>query len=298
MRSYLALLIPISIFIMSCDSQSPSQMTNTGYEYKVYHDASGAIARPGQYVYYFLDVLNDRDSLLQTNRKNPSRAVTMIPLTEDTAGAPLNPIMDVMMMSSVGDSIGLILPKDSIPNLPPQFSNITHIEYKIVVQEIVDEAIYKDRVEKERAEAQILAEQLKEREGDVAELVTSTIKKFNDGSLKNDLKTVEGDLQYLIIEEGTGALAENGTVALAQYYGSKLNGESFDNSFKRGRGFPVNVGAGGVIPGWDKTFPFLKEGDKAFIFIPSDLGYGEMGSPPNIGPNEDLVFYVEIENVQ
>jgi len=298
MRSYLALLFPITLVIMSCGSQSTSQMTKTGYEYKLYHDEAGAIAKPGQYVYYFLDVLNDRDSLIQTNRKNPSRAVTMIPLSEDIAGAPLNPIMDVMMMSSVGDSIGLILPKDSIPNLPPQFSDITHIEYKIVVQEIVDEAVYKDRVEKERAEAQIIAEQLKARESDVADLVTSTIKKYNDGSLKNDLKTVEGDLQYLIIEEGTGPLAENGSVALAQYYGSKLDGESFDNSFKRGRGFPVNVGSGGVIQGWDKTFPYLKEGDKAFIFIPSDLGYGATGSPPNIGPDEDLVFYVEIENVQ
>lgn len=298
MRSYLALLVSISFLLWSCGGGSSAKMTNTGYEYTFYNDASSAVAQPGQYVYYYLDILNDRDSLLQTNRKNPQRSVTMIPLGEDTAGAPPNPIMDVMMLSSVGDSIGLILPKDSIPNLPPQFSDIKHIEYKIVVTEIVDEEVYKQRVDEERAAAQVIAEKLQAREGEVAELVTSTIKKYNSGSLKNDLKTIEGDLKYLIIEEGTGPVAENGTVALAQYYGSKLDGESFDNSFKRGRGYPVNVGGGGVIQGWDKTFPYLKEGDKAFIFIPSDLGYGAMGSPPNIGPNEDLVFYVEIENVQ
>jgi len=284
--------------LLSCGGEPATKMTDTGFEYKFYTDASSELAQPGQYVYYYLDILNDRDSLLQTNRKNPVRSVTMIPTTEATVGAPPNPIMDVMMLSSVGDSIGLILPRDSIPNLPPEFSDIKHIEYKIVIEEIVNEDVYKQRVDEERAEAQILAEKLQAREGEVAELVTSTIKKYNAGSLKNDLKTIDGDLQYLILEEGTGPLAENGTVALAQYYGSKLDGETFDNSFKRGRGYPVNVGSGGVITGWDKAFPFLKEGTKAFIFIPSEFAYKEKGSPPNIGPDEDLVFYVEIENVQ
>lgn len=298
MRSYTLLLFSLSIlFFLACADNSGPKMTDSGYEYRMYKDAPGSIVQPGQFVYFYMDIKNDRDSLIQTNRKNPTQAATMLP-KEEIPNMPPNPIIDVLKLCSVGDSVGIFLPKDSIPNLPPQFSNIKYIEYQLVISEIVDSATYGERMDKERAAAQIVAEQLQAREGEVAELVTSTIKKYNAGSLANDLQTVEGDLKILILEEGTGPLAESGSVALAQYYGSKLDGETFDNSFKRGRGYPVNVGSGGVIQGWDKAFPSLREGSKAFIFIPSDMGYGAMGSPPNIGPNEDLVFYVEIENVQ
>lgn len=296
MRNYNLFLMAICMIMISCSETSSVKMTESGYQYKMYNDSPTEVVQPGQYVYYYLDIFNDRDSLLQTTRKNPNQPITLVPL-EDDASMPPNPIMDVIKLCSVGDSVGIILPKDSIPNLPPQFSDIKHIEYKLVITEAVDEATYKERADKERAAAEVIAQQLQAREGEVAELVGSLIKKYNSGQLDNELQTAEGDLKYLILEEGTGPLAENGTVALAQYYGSKLDGESFDNSFKRGRGYPVNVGAGGVIQGWDKAFPYFKEGTKAMIFIPSDLGYGEMGSPPNIGPNEDLVFYVEIEDV-
>ncbi len=296
MRNYIVILLASCMIIVSCSESSSLKMTDSGYQYKFYKDSSTEIVQPGQYVYYYLDIFNDRDSLLQSTRKNPNQPITLIPLEDDPAMPP-NPIMDVIKLCSVGDSVGIILPKDSIPNLPPQFSDIKHIEYKVVITEAVDEATYQERADKERAAAEVIAQQLQAREGEVAELVSSLIKKYNDGQLDNELQTAEGELKYLILEEGAGANAENGTVAVAQYYGAKLNGESFDNSFKRGRGYPVNVGAGGVIQGWDKAFPFFKEGTKAMIFIPSDLAYGEMGSPPNIGPNEDLVFYVEIEEV-
>lgn len=297
MPNYIVFLVALSMTVLSCSESAPAvNMTESGYQYKVYKDKPGEIVQPGQYVYYYLDIYNDRDSLLQSTRKNPNQPITLIPKEEDAA-LPPNPIIDVIKLSSVGDSMGIILPKDSIPNLPPQFSDIKHIEYKVSITEAIDEATYQERADKERAAAEVIAQQLQERESEVAELVGSLIKKYNAGQLDNELQTAEGELKYLVLEEGTGPLAENGTVAVAQYYGSKLNGESFDNSFKRGRGYPVNVGAGGVIQGWDKSFPYLKQGSKAMLFIPSNLAYGEMGSPPNIGPNEDLVFYVEIESV-
>lgn len=296
MRNYIILTLALSMGVLSCSETSAPKMTESGYQYNVYKDSPGELVQPGQYVYYFLDIFNDRDSLLQSTRNNPNQPITLIPQENDPAMPP-NPIMDVIKLCSVGDSVGIILPKDSIPNLPPQFSDIKHIEYKIVITEAVDEATYQERADKERAAAEVIAQQLQAREGEVAELVGSMIKKYNAGQLDKELQTAEGELKYIIIEEGTGPLAENGKVALAQYYGSKLNGETFDNSFKRGRGYPVNVGAGGVIEGWDKAFPFLRQGSKAMLFIPSEMAYKEMGSPPNIGPNEDLVFYVEIEQV-
>jgi FKBP-type peptidyl-prolyl cis-trans isomerase len=53
-----------------------------------------------------------------------------------------------------------------------------------------------------------------------------------------------------------------------------------------------------VIPGWDEGISLLKEGAKATLFIPSELGYGEQGAPPVIPPNSELIFYVELQKVQ
>ena len=53
-----------------------------------------------------------------------------------------------------------------------------------------------------------------------------------------------------------------------------------------------------VIAGWDEGFGLLNPGTKATLFIPSDLGYGERGSPPVIPAGADLIFYVELESVR
>ena len=71
----------------------------------------------------------------------------------------------------------------------------------------------------------------------------------------------------------------------------------FDNSLSRGMPFSFALGRGMVIPGWDEGIALLKEGGKAFLFVPPALGYGEAGSPPVIPANSELIFYVELEKV-
>ncbi len=284
--------------IWSCGDTAGKKMTESGYEYQIYSDKAGDIAQPGQYVYFNLDILNDQDSVLQTYRNNPQIPVVQIPLEGDVAPGPANPIMDVLAMCSVGDSAGMFLPKDSIPQLPPQFAGYPFFEYRVSVVDILNEEEYKTKIEAEQKKAQEAAVILQAREADVAEMIKSTINKYNKNQLGDDLKIIEGDLKYVLHEEGTGPQIENGKVVLAQYYGAKLDGEEFDNSFKRGRGYPFTVGNRAVIAGWDVGFTALREGSKATLFIPAEMAYGEAGSPPNIAPNTDLVFYVEIEQVQ
>jgi FKBP-type peptidyl-prolyl cis-trans isomerase len=66
----------------------------------------------------------------------------------------------------------------------------------------------------------------------------------------------------------------------------------FDSSVQRGQPAEFNVGQ--VIPGWTMALQKMKVGDKWMIYIPSDLAYGERGSRGAIGPNEVLVFEVEL----
>jgi FKBP-type peptidyl-prolyl cis-trans isomerase FkpA/FKBP-type peptidyl-prolyl cis-trans isomerase FklB len=79
------------------------------------------------------------------------------------------------------------------------------------------------------------------------------------------------------------------------YEGRLIDGTVFDSSIKRGEPatFPLN----GVIRGWTEGFQLFKEGTKATLYIPSDLGYGAAGSPPKIGPNQTLIFDIELIKV-
>jgi peptidylprolyl isomerase len=100
------------------------------------------------------------------------------------------------------------------------------------------------------------------------------------------------------IEKGTGATAEAGKQVTVQYVGiSFLNGRQFDASWDRGEPFSFQLGSGGVIPGWDQGVEGMKVGGRRQLVIPPDLAYGPQGSPPSIGPNETLVFVIDLLSV-
>ena len=100
------------------------------------------------------------------------------------------------------------------------------------------------------------------------------------------------------IEVGTGTEAKAGDLVTVQYVGvSWSTGEEFDASWDRGEPFQFTLGAGEVIPGWDRGVEGMKEGGRRRLVIPPALGYGAQGSPPAIKPNETLVFVVDLEQV-
>ena len=101
------------------------------------------------------------------------------------------------------------------------------------------------------------------------------------------------------IEKGTGATAEAGKQVTVQYVGiSFVNGRQFDASWDRGEPFSFQLGSGGVIQGWDQGVEGMKVGGRRQLVIPPDLAYGPEGSPPSIGPNETLVFVIDLLSVQ
>jgi peptidylprolyl isomerase len=97
------------------------------------------------------------------------------------------------------------------------------------------------------------------------------------------------------LERGTGAGAKSGDKVTVQYAGVGFNtGKEFDASWNRGEPFEFQLGAGQVIPGWDKGVEGMKVGGRRELIIPPELAYGASGSPPSIGPNETLVFVVDL----
>ena len=97
---------------------------------------------------------------------------------------------------------------------------------------------------------------------------------------------------------GKGAEAVAGKKVSVQYVGvSYATKQQFDASWDRGQPFSFILGEGDVIKGWDQGVPGMKVGGRRQLVIPPDLAYGARGAPPAIGPNETLVFVVDLLSV-
>ena len=118
---------------------------------------------------------------------------------------------------------------------------------------------------------------------------------LEENAKKTDVKTTASGLQYTIIEPGKGKAPKATDTVEVHYAGKLLDGKEFDSSYKRGQSisFPLS----GVIPGWTEGLQLVKEGGKIRLFIPSNLAYGSHGSPGAIGPDETLIFDVELIKV-
>lgn len=106
------------------------------------------------------------------------------------------------------------------------------------------------------------------------------------------IKELEGGLQYKVVTEGEGASPSAEDTVAVHYTGKLTNGDVFDSSVERGQ--PAKFPVGRVIQGWQMALQKMKVGSKWMLYIPPELAYGENGSPPKIGPNEVLVFEVEL----
>jgi peptidylprolyl isomerase len=133
-----------------------------------------------------------------------------------------------------------------------------------------------------------------------AESGESTEKQSSGGEKTKPKVTVPSgpppkQLEIKEIEKGTGATAKTGDEALVQYVGVGYESEEeFDSSWSRSEPFPITLGAGGVIPGWEQGIPGMKVGGRRELIIPANLAYGPQGSPPVIGPNETLIFVIDL----
>ncbi|MGI9088507.1 MAG: FKBP-type peptidyl-prolyl cis-trans isomerase N-terminal domain-containing protein [Chthoniobacterales bacterium] len=113
---------------------------------------------------------------------------------------------------------------------------------------------------------------------------------------KEGVKTTPSGLQYKVLKEGSGESPRESDTVVTNYRGTLINGTEFDSSYKRNQPatFPVNR----VIKGWTEALQMMKPGSKYQLFIPPNLAYGERGAGGDIGPNETLIFEVELLSVK
>ena len=115
---------------------------------------------------------------------------------------------------------------------------------------------------------------------------------------EDEYVTTDSGLQYVDLEEGSGAEVQEGQPVTVRYTGWLAeDGTQFDSSYSRGEPFSFIPGAGQVIPGWEEGVVGMREGGRRQLLIPPELGYGEQGAGGVIPPNAALIFLVEVVEV-
>ena len=140
-------------------------------------------------------------------------------------------------------------------------------------------------------------QQEKVRQNDAAETGRPRGEAFQaEYSQRQGVVATASGLQYRVIETGKGRSPGPADTVVVHYVGRLIDGTEFDSS--RARGTPATFSLGGIIPGWQEALQLMREGDTWEVVIPSELAYGARGAGTSIGPNETLVFEIELISVK
>jgi FKBP-type peptidyl-prolyl cis-trans isomerase len=214
-------------------------------------------------------------------------------------------IASVLMLMSPGDSVICLVDAKSMFDytkkpLPDYIKPGDLVQYNIRLVSIKP----KEEIQKERETA--MAKALQSQETDANKQIAdedAALKTYFDTRHITPIKTASG-LYYSIQKEGSGTQAKYGDTVLMNYRGNLLDGTVFDSNIDSAffHVQPLNfvLGTGRVIKGWEEGITYLKEGSKAFFYIPSRLAYGTQSrpasaaNPKGIPANSVLIFEVEL----
>jgi FKBP-type peptidyl-prolyl cis-trans isomerase len=284
----------IALAITACKN-TEFKKTKDGFPYTVYSDGKGEKIVAGSVVRYHMTNKLE-DSLLGTSYGTPAQWMP-IPKQGDE-----NPMVALLLQARKGDSILLLRSIDSLIAKTPQaaqdsFLNANKGKQLKTFIKVVE--VYKDE---ETARAFFEKENIENFYKDPANVQQ---KAKDEAEIEAYIKTKGAKTTrspwgaYIqTLTPGNGQKAKAGQFMMLRYTGKDFAGKIFDTNDKPGgQLMPMQVGAGGMIPGFQDGVAQLSKGEKAIIFIPSVIGYGAQGNPPVIQPNQNLLFEIEVVDI-
>lgn len=293
-KTKVALVFATAVLGLASCKSKPEFKNIDGLEYMIVKDAEGT-KKPaeGDFVEFHL-VMKLDDSLITDTRK-------------DQQGKPVQmPVQKSMFKGDWWTGLQLMTPGDSAIFLVSVDSMLAQMKKQQPGMETPPLLVGKKKIKYEVVLISVKSAKEMQAEQDAA---NSAQLSTDDQTLqayltKNNItaqKTASG-LYYVITQEGTGDLIKAGQTAEMKYIGKTLDGKTFDANMgpdaKHTEVFPVPVGQGQVIRGWDEGLQLLKKGSKATFYIPSPLAYGKQAMGDMLPANSILIFDVEVVNVK
>lgn len=290
------LKVSLSLLVALLATAAVSAQTNKGgfeklpggIDFKIAKHGT-ATAKPKVGDYMELNVhFHVGDSVLFDSRKmNKNEPVPLQVQEPRFHGDP----MEGFMKMSVGDSAVMLVPVDSMKKaggrLAPWMKDGDVFEYDIVLVSLKTAEEKKKETEEKAAKQVVIDEKL--------------LKEYFEKNHIKATKTASG-LYYKVEKQGTGDVAKAGQKITMNYTGKTMDGMTFDSNvdsnFHHVQPFDFTLGRGQVIKGWDEGVALMKKGEKAVLYIPSGLAYGERSPSPKIPENAILVFDVEVVDIK
>lgn len=280
--------------------------TKAGVPYKIISDGKGDSIHVNSIVKFEV-IQKTKDTVLFSSYQQGQAQflqVQAIPPTSsynDIGGS----LMEVLAKARKGDSIYMTQAADSLlkdPRMaagPTPFKKGDQIITTIKIVEVfknpeeAQAAVTKDRLANAEKVDKSTLERFKKDTAAQA-LVAKDDKIIEDYLAKNHIQAQKTDWGVYVqqINPGQGAKPKVGQYVSVKYSGSGLDGKVFDAGV-----YPLQIGLGGSIKGFEEGVKQLSKGGKAKVFIPSILGYGPQGSAPKIAPNEVLMFDMEVLDI-
>jgi FKBP-type peptidyl-prolyl cis-trans isomerase FkpA len=267
------------------------EKTENGLKYKILADSTGANGEDGGWIVFHFIMKNGKDSILRNTFKEGSPIG--IPIGKPSFKGGLE---EGFLLLSKGDSAQFFVNADSIfsktfhADLPKDVEPGSDLQFIMKVVNLYSKAdVEKEMAKGKQAQEEAEAARLQQIAQDTMTIV--------DYLKKNKIKakrTTNG-VYYTVHKSAEGLNLNPGDSISVQYTGKLLDGTKFDSSYDRNAPFNLTVGMGQVIRGWDEGLMSLKKGEKATLYIPSGLAYGERGAGASIPPNAILIFDIEIQ---
>lgn len=284
-RKLNALILVLSVSIVTACSKGGMKTNPNGLQYRLYSEGTGPKPQTGDIMNLRMTYYSETDSLLFNTAKMNDTLFQVMLAAPSFKGA----VEEGFAMLSKGDSATLIVSADSVfektfhDKLPPYIKKGSKLRFEV---KLID-FITKDAYEAEKKAKEETS--MKEEQSKIDEYV-----KANSISVQ----PTSSGLYFTETQAGKGKPAESGKTVVVNYTGKFLDGKVFDTSVGKPKPFEFPLGQGQVIPGWDEAISMMKEGGKATILVPSKLAYGQQGAGGVIPPFTPLVFEVELISVK
>lgn len=275
-----ALFLMLSLLTGCSNAPKGYRATDNGLYYRLFTNNGGENPQIGDLLELTMSCsVNDTVVILPLTKN-------IIPMTEPSFWSDF---VEGFSMMHKGDSASFIVDIDSsfvnlfgYNTLPPQFSSTDIMRFEVRLDDFYPESEFRFR----------MIENIKKNYPAETEKAASELNAYLEKNGVVAQPTSTG-LYYVKTQDGTGEKPSKGSTVKAHYTGYLLDGTVFDTSIERGEPIEFVLDVGQVIPGWDEGIALMSKGEKAVLYIPYYLAYGDrdLGVIP---PFSNLVFEVEL----